>query len=48
MMGLAFACRASDGGDGLAVYSVSARPVFLGVRGVVMPLAVLSGVTGRE
>jgi hypothetical protein len=38
----------SDGGLGFAVYSVSAKPVFLGVRGDAMPLVSLSGVVGRE
>jgi hypothetical protein len=41
-------CGESDGGLALAEYSVRARPVFLGVRGVRMPLASASGVTGRE
>lgn len=43
-----FGCGDSDGGLGLAVYSVSARPVFLRVRGEEMPLVPSSGVVGRE
>jgi hypothetical protein len=49
MPGLAFGFD-SDGGEGLAVYSVRARPVF-GVRGVGVPCVPLMapfGVTGLE
>lgn len=38
----------SEGGLGFAEYSVRARPVCLGVRGVRMPLGPPSGVVGRE
>jgi hypothetical protein len=48
MVWLLFAFGDSDGGDGFAVYSVSAKPVFFGVRGDAMPLTFPSGVTGRE
>lgn len=43
-----FGCGDSEGGLGFAVYSVRARPVFLGVRGDEMPLGPWSGVVGRE
>lgn len=38
----------SEGGLGLEEYSVRARPVVRGVRGVRTPLVPLSGVVGLE
>lgn len=45
---LLLSCDDSFGGLGFAVYSVSARPVCLGVRGETRPLVISSGVVGRE
>jgi hypothetical protein len=45
---LALVSLDSEGGLGFAVYSVRARPVFRGVRGVITPLVLVSGVFGRE
>jgi hypothetical protein len=45
---LLLSCDDSSDGLGFAVYSVSARPVCLGVLGDARPLGVVSGVVGRE